>query len=540
MSSESETRNSADAQPLAPPVPPANPPVSLESERRKAMMLVHGVEKDVHRFREIYLQNYHNPLSSDIEEFLVFVAERSETRRPPRTQEDFVRLLESVQDTAQLEFPNELHHVSVAMERVRCFHDLMTSVESRLKAALDNHVGRYCHAFSAEAEGHDIPCVLEYENSIVSWRSAVGQAFALLQDVIASVVEASISFENLVLNHDKVLQGMRRALEVLQRIYAPLKDWVSADEAYVRKLQDEAHGLLRRKVAVLEKTRRQSSQADTMKTKVARTNHETVKLKERVDQAEDEFHSTRRHEMELADSAAQVEMEMANKRQELQGLERQFLTRQFNSEARDRRLMAQSAALHQELDTLRKRLDATHMKAERARRQRLLVQREVHKLKHHHTHTHRYMDTHSPFPVASDPHPFHQTLHERSIQAVLVASDDAEFKSHDVHELQEAVRVISQKLTAVRRIHALKTRPDILRRLYREGYTPGRQLTIIAIMMDSQRRYMGLRGAAQRSLAKWRHLSRAASVDQLVHTLRTINKQAVASRIERRVSSISV
>ncbi|PVD31734.1 hypothetical protein C0Q70_07152 [Pomacea canaliculata] len=513
MSSESETRNSADAQPLAPPVPPANPPVSLESERRKAMMLVHGVEKDVHRFREIYLQNYHNPLSSDIEEFLVFVAERSETRRPPRTQEDFVRLLESVQDTAQLEFPNELHHVSVAMERVRCFHDLMTSVESRLKAALDNHVGRYCHAFSAEAEGHDIPCVLEYENSIVSWRSAVGQAFALLQDVIASVVEASISFENLVLNHDKVLQGMRRALEVLQRIYAPLKDWVSADEAYVRKLQDEAHGLLRRKVAVLEKTRRQSSQADTMKTKVARTNHETVKLKERVDQAEDEFHSTRRHEMELADSAAQVEMEMANKRQELQGLERQFLTRQFNSEARDRRLMAQSAALHQELDTLRKRLDATHMKAERARRQRLLVQREVHKLK---------------------------TLHERSIQAVLVASDDAEFKSHDVHELQEAVRVISQKLTAVRRIHALKTRPDILRRLYREGYTPGRQLTIIAIMMDSQRRYMGLRGAAQRSLAKWRHLSRAASVDQLVHTLRTINKQAVASRIERRVSSISV
>lgn len=59
-------------------------------------------------------------------------------------------------------------------------------------------------------------------------------------------------------------------------------------------------------------------------------------------------------------------------------------------------------------------------------------------------------------------------------------------------------------------------------------------------MMDSQRRYMGLRGEAQRSLAKWRHLSRAASVDQLVHTLKRINKQAVASRIERRVSSISV
>lgn len=46
-------------------------------------------------------------------------------------------------------------------------------------------------------------------------------------------------------------------------------------------------------------------------TQVARTNHETVKLKERVDQAEDEFHSTRRHEMELADSAAQVSLTFA-------------------------------------------------------------------------------------------------------------------------------------------------------------------------------------------------------------------------------------
>lgn len=44
---------------------------------------------------------------------------------------------------------------------------------------------------------------------------------------------------------------------------------------------------------------------------MARTNHETVKLKERVDQAEDEFYSTRRHEMELADSAAQVSLTFA-------------------------------------------------------------------------------------------------------------------------------------------------------------------------------------------------------------------------------------
>ena len=57
-------------------------------------------------------------------------------------------------------------------------------------------------------------------------------------------------------------------LQVFPRIYNPLKDWVTADEAYARKLQDEANDILRRKVQVTEDTRRSMIRADDMRSKV--------------------------------------------------------------------------------------------------------------------------------------------------------------------------------------------------------------------------------------------------------------------------------
>jgi hypothetical protein len=58
-------------------------------------------------------------------------------------------------------------------------------------------------------------------------------------------------------------------LQVFPRIYNPLKDWAMSDEAYVRKLQDEANDLLKRKVQVTEDTRKSMMRADDMKTKVS-------------------------------------------------------------------------------------------------------------------------------------------------------------------------------------------------------------------------------------------------------------------------------
>jgi hypothetical protein len=58
-------------------------------------------------------------------------------------------------------------------------------------------------------------------------------------------------------------------LQVFPRIYNPLKDWAMSDEAYVRKLQDEANDLLKRKVQVTEDMRKSMMRADDMKTKVS-------------------------------------------------------------------------------------------------------------------------------------------------------------------------------------------------------------------------------------------------------------------------------
>ena len=59
------------------------------------------------------------------------------------------------------------------------------------------------------------------------------------------------------------------------------------------------------------------------------------------------------------------------------------------------------------------------------------------------------------------------------------------------------------------------------------------------IDLGSQKKDTGLRGAAVRSLEKWKRLSHTASVNALVRTLKTIKKQAVANKIEKQLDAIA-
>nr|KAG5702341.1 hypothetical protein BaRGS_003008 [Batillaria attramentaria] len=69
--------------------PNQGPPVSLEAERRKAMMLIHSAEKEVLNFREKHFRRPKSHFSIDTVDFLHYVVEKAETRRVPKTWIDF-------------------------------------------------------------------------------------------------------------------------------------------------------------------------------------------------------------------------------------------------------------------------------------------------------------------------------------------------------------------------------------------------------------------------------------------------------------------
>nr|KAG5698423.1 hypothetical protein BaRGS_006618 [Batillaria attramentaria] len=432
--------------------PNQGPPVSLEAERRKAMMLIHSAEKEVLNFREKHFRRPKSHFSIDTVDFLHYVVEKAETRRVPKTWIDFKNLLEKVREPASFLYPRDIPYVDAALERAMRFDELLASVRGKLTEALEDHIAKYCHSFSAEAEECDIRCVQEYENNITRWRTVVRDSFALLDDILKSIKEAGPTFENYVLNYDKVLHYMHLVLEIFPRIYNPLKDWVTADEAYARKLQDEANEILRRKVQVTEDTRRTMLRAEDMKSKVSRTHHQAKKVRERLVRAMDERKFCRRQEMVLVDNASKLEIEIAQKKRELDECLHEYYTRQINSDSFYRRVMARATTHQEELSKLEKRLDNMRLNMGRIKKERLSVQKEVHKL---------------------------QTMFDRSSKAGGLACLDAEGKTQNVRDLQEENKIMGDKLAALRRIRAIKINPQTVKKIYSEGYIPGRKWSVV-------------------------------------------------------------
>lgn len=190
------------------------PPISLESERRKAMMLIHRTEKEILNFREKYFRRPRNHFTIETIDLVHYVIENAETRRVPKTFWDFKTHYEKLRESAEFLYPREIPHMDAALVRAAHFEELVSNVRQKLTEALGDHIGKYCHSFSAEAGENEIRCVQEYENNITRWRGVVRDSFALLDDILRSMKEAAPTFENYVLSYDKVLHYMNLALEV--------------------------------------------------------------------------------------------------------------------------------------------------------------------------------------------------------------------------------------------------------------------------------------------------------------------------------------
>ncbi|KAL8573333.1 hypothetical protein ACOMHN_032795 [Nucella lapillus] len=540
---------------LAEPVPERTlaPPISLENERRKAMMLIHSVEKDVLHFRDKFFRRPRNPFSIETVDLIHFVNEKAELRRVPKSPSDFRLAYEKVREQIEFLYIREIPHMDGALERDAHFNELMKTVKYKLTSALEDHVGRYCLSFSAEAGENEIRCVQEYENNITRWRGVVRDSFNLLEDILKSIKYNGPTFENYILSYEKILHYMNLALEVIPRMYNPLKNWVTADEAYGRKLQDEANDIMRRKVQVTEDTRRSMFRADDMKNKIHRTHHQSKKLQDKLTRTMDQRKFCRRQELILAENMSKLEISIASKKHELNVCLHEYYTRGNNSENLYKRIMSRAGTHQEDLGKLEKRLDAVRSNVAKVRRERYSVQKEVHKL---------------------------QTMFDRCSKAGGLAYLDAADKTRSLRDLQEENKVMAEKLQALRTIRAIKTNPGTVKKIFSEGYTPGRKLSVIdpfneackltaadigkdwaflynklpfdpardritrshdiqVIDLGSQKKDVGLRGAAVRSLEKWKRLSHDASVSALVRTLKTIKKQTTANKIEKQINVVS-
>ena len=85
-----------------------------------------------------------------------------------------------------------------------------------------------------------------------------------------------------------------------------MKDWVTADEAYARKLNDEFNMLTQMKMDSTETSRRQQLRADNLLHKEQHQSYQTKKLRGRLEDAMDDRKFCRKRELVFADSYGKV------------------------------------------------------------------------------------------------------------------------------------------------------------------------------------------------------------------------------------------
>ncbi|XP_046556835.1 uncharacterized protein LOC124266064 isoform X1 [Haliotis rubra] len=523
-------------------------PVSLEGERRKAMMLVHSVEKDIVLFRDRYFRKPQNKFNDDTNDFIAFVLEKTgSTRRPPKGFREFSMLVDKTRSSAALLYREEMAVMDAVVQRQMMFEELMMSGLDRLDDALKKHVGKFCHSFVSEAEGMDLKCVQDYENNITRWKDDINDGKGLLKDIRQSLKDHSTPFNNFVRHYNKILHYIGLALEVFPRIYNPLKDWVTADEAYVHKVQDELNVLMKQKMDITETGRRQQLRADNLHHKVQHQSYQSKKLRGRLYDAMDERKLCRRREMALMDTYAKNASQLEQKHQYLEETLSRLYSQEPNSRPMYDRHLSSIASLQEDIDKLEKRQDTLQKTLANIKKDRYHVQKEVHKL---------------------------QVMYDKSIRSEDVVHTNADCQVAGVKVIQDENRVLAEKVEILRRIKSLKSHPHTIRHIHNEGYIPGRRIDIsdrlltafrivapdvgrdwaylyqrlsfspirdavtrshdIELLdLSSQRNDLSLRDTVLKSLERWRRLSHDATVPNLVRALKDIRKRDLAKKLER-------
>ncbi|XP_041348750.1 uncharacterized protein LOC121368187 [Gigantopelta aegis] len=528
-------------------------PVSLEGERRKAMMLVHAVEKMIIRFKERYFRKPHNRFSSDTDDYITFVIEKTGSiKKPPKDYKDFAVMANKVRTSSALLFRNELEQMDEAIERQRMFDELITSAIANINEALENHVVKFCLSFAPEANGFDIKCVQEYENSINRWQCAINNSKNLLSDILKSLQEqASIQFVNYIKNYSQILHYMGLALEVFPRIFNPIKDWVTADEAYPRRLMDEVSAYEKRKLEIADLSRRQYHRMEDAMQKANRKTYQSKKLHDRLYSALSERKMHRRRELILKDSLNRLEEELAEKKKDMEEAVQNVYHRQTTSRGTYDHLVSVTEALQQDISKLKTSLENLRWKLAQIRKERYALQKEIHRL---------------------------QVVLERSVKQESHMHESAQTKTDEVGNTAGEHKDLDAGIEILRRIRAIKMHPNTVKKIHNEGYTPGAKIDVTdrlseafklaapdigknwahfyqqlpfrpprdydarshdieLIDLTSQRHDLGLGATVVKSLEKWKRLSNTASVTSLIDTLNASMKTATAKKIHRTLLS---
>lgn len=426
-------------------------PISLESERRKGMIMVHHVERDTKAFRSRWLHN----VSDDNMEPLLELVEYTRTKlslKKPKTTVQFLNQLEQMMSDPDLtEQRYEINLLVVIGQRAKTFEELTRICIERLQESTHEHIMPYCLSFSPEMEGREVKCVHEYENNINKWQQQIQEVFEEIETTMKEYEQlGSPSFCEHIQNYGKVLFIMDTIFDSFAKMHEPIKSWVVADEAYSSRVQFELNSILRRKMAIGDALKRQNSRVDDAKHKLIRSNFNAKKMHEKLQGVLTERRVCRKTELTSQDDIEMVEVDLDIKRKELDDATNRLFNRKSNNQTLYDSLVAKIASLQEDIYRLENKVRKHKQKLLGMKKDRYRVQKEIHRLKNE---------------------------YESCQMDNARVHDFADNQSKSTKDLIEEQQDLAAKAKSLRRIRQIKLHPDTVKDIYLNGYTPGRRLS---------------------------------------------------------------
>ncbi|XP_012946607.1 uncharacterized protein LOC101858690 [Aplysia californica] len=357
-----------------------------------------------------------------------------------------------------------------------------------------------------------------------------------------NIKDTAINLEYFITNFPRAVHYMGLSLDVFPRIYNPLKDWVTSDEAYVRRLQEEMEELKREKVSLDSLARRHRMQAGGIQSKVIRSQHHSTTLRGRLVAARDERRACRKRELSVMDATVKIESELYQRKQALSRTLRNLSQDDPSLTTRREQLVDNSSLLSDQIARLEKKMAGMKTELKNVKKERIAAQKEFHRM---------------------------QVLHEKNTKLEHDIKDDADDATQDVRDIEEERRILGEKVIALARIREIKNDPNTIKVIHKEGFAPGRKFDVSEgleeacrtaaseigrdwPMLSSPRRWSGskfnfnlsarsessVHGSeiskcgSTRSLDQWSRVSQEASSNALGRTLRSMHRHSRHSKAD--------
>ncbi|XP_060074592.1 uncharacterized protein LOC132554268 [Ylistrum balloti] len=484
-------------------------PLSLESERRKAMSLVYTVERELEKFYNKWLKTANDDNVDDWIAYLTAVKAKIGVKQWSNYKE-FAFTIEKVQQQSIANANKKIYwELKRVVNRAKTFDALVAQSRRRLQSALNDHVQKYCLSFCQETSCKDILAAQEYENHTSKWTEEILDGISLLEQRFRDYRDFDASnFEEYIKRYSTVLHLMSEVVEVIPKITTPIKDWVTADEAYPRKLLDEANKYLQQKLEITETIRRRHMNSEERKGKVKRAGFNSKLINGKLQHALTERRVCRKQELAYSDTLGFINDEIDMQREDLaETLDRLHHKDTTTQKAVDM-IMEKAEIIKQEIKQLENRARMITKKMMDIKKDRYEVQKEVHKLK---------------------------KVFEGSIKVTSRMYNALGREQRDTHELEEEQKKLIVKINAAKKIRDVKMHSMTVKMLHAHGYTPGLLQDLDDGGQSFRPKSLDSPKTSMESLDKWQRLSDRASNRSLDRVRESLEKQTMADSMRRMI-----